>query len=140
MKKRPTDFVRRRLPPILALTAVAAVIVLFLLSDVECPIKSFTGVSCAGCGMTRACLSAARLDFAAAFEYHPLWVALPLVAVLLVFFKVKKMNKSFYATIFIMAALMIAVYVYRLCFMDSDVVTWQPKSGKLYRLIKKIIS
>ena len=36
-----------------------------------CPFRFFFGISCPGCGMTRALLAALRLDFAAAFSYHP---------------------------------------------------------------------
>lgn len=32
-----------------------------------CPFRFFFGISCPGCGMTRALLAALRLDFAAAF-------------------------------------------------------------------------
>ena len=46
----------------------------------KCPMYNYFGMCCAGCGMTRACLSALRLDFAQAFEYHPLFfVAIPSV-------------------------------------------------------------
>ena len=35
-----------------------------------CPFRFFFGISCPGCGMTRALLAALRLDFAAAFSYQ----------------------------------------------------------------------
>ena len=38
-----------------------------------CPFYRLTGIPCPGCGMTRAFLAAARLDFGAAFAYHPLF-------------------------------------------------------------------
>ena len=43
----------------------------------DCPFRFFFGISCPGCGMTRALLAALRLDFAAAFSYHPLFFLLP---------------------------------------------------------------
>ena len=44
----------------------------------KCPAKLFLGIPCPGCGLTRAYFSALRLDFAAAFRYHPLFpVAMP---------------------------------------------------------------
>ena len=42
-----------------------------------CPFRFFFGISCPGCGMPRALLAALRLDFAAAFSYHPLFFLLP---------------------------------------------------------------
>ena len=44
----------------------------------KCPDKLFLGIPCPGCGLTRAHLAALRLDFGAAFRYHPLFpTALP---------------------------------------------------------------
>lgn len=43
-----------------------------------CLFRWLFGVSCPGCGLTRATLAALRLDFQAAFHYHPLfWLATP---------------------------------------------------------------
>ncbi|WP_373689128.1 DUF2752 domain-containing protein [Clostridium sp. YIM B02551] len=40
---------------------------------IGCPIKFLTGISCAGCGMTRAWIRVIHLDFKGAFYYHPLF-------------------------------------------------------------------
>ena len=40
----------------------------------RCPFRLLTGIDCPGCGLTRAFLSAFRLDFRAAFRYHPLFL------------------------------------------------------------------
>ncbi len=56
----------------------AAALVLALLG-IGCPIKFATGVSCPGCGMTRAWLEALQLHFDRAFAYHPLFWLVPLV-------------------------------------------------------------
>ena len=46
-----------------------------LVLGVTCPILYFTGISCAGCGMSRAWMCLLHLDFAGAFYYHPLfWI------------------------------------------------------------------
>jgi len=36
-----------------------------------CPVVSLTGTPCPGCGMTRACVSLAQAQPAAAWTYHP---------------------------------------------------------------------
>ena len=50
--------------------AVYCMIVYFL--KMPCPIYFFSGISCPGCGMTRALFSLLRFDFDAALYYHPL--------------------------------------------------------------------
>ncbi len=50
-----------------------------------CPVKRITGLPCPGCGMTRACLSLLRLDFAAAVRWHPLCFIIPLLAAMFIF-------------------------------------------------------
>jgi hypothetical protein len=47
-----------------------------------CPIKMLTGYPCPGCGMTRACWSLLKLDFAEAFYFHPLSYLLASVVIL----------------------------------------------------------
>ena len=51
-------------------------------TGIGCPIKFLTGISCPGCGMTRAWLSALKLDFAQALAYHPLYWTVPALLVL----------------------------------------------------------
>jgi len=46
---------------------------LFLLFVYKCPFSYFLHIPCPGCGVTRAHLAALRLDFKAAFAYHPLF-------------------------------------------------------------------
>lgn len=48
-----------------------ALIAVFYLSF-GCPVRLLTGVSCPGCGMTRALFALLKLDFSLAFEMHPL--------------------------------------------------------------------
>jgi hypothetical protein len=109
---------------------------------ITCPIKYLTGISCPGCGMTRACVSALRLDFAAAFFYHPLWVMLPPIAVLGPLLYVKKSKKAFWLLIGIFVAAMLAVYLWRLLFSSGDVVVFAPATGRIGRLfmyLKKLL-
>lgn len=67
--------VQRWLPASLAFIGL----VLFLYySNFGCPIKFLTGISCPGCGMTRAWLAAFHLRFDLALAYHPLFWLLPI--------------------------------------------------------------
>ena len=61
-----------------ALAAVALFYIVIESLGVTCPILFLTGISCAGCGMSRAWLSLLRLDLAGAFAFHPLfWLPVP---------------------------------------------------------------
>lgn len=53
--------------------SIVVVIILFIVFIYKCPINYFFGVQCPGCGITRAYLSALKLDFLSAFRYHPLF-------------------------------------------------------------------
>ena len=68
--KGAAELIRRALSCIGAL--FVAWLALYLL-DIGCVFRLMTGIPCPGCGMTRAWLAALRLDFAAAFAYHPLF-------------------------------------------------------------------
>lgn len=48
-----------------------------------CPFRLILGISCPGCGMTRALHSMLRLDFSGAFHYHPLFWTIPLIFIYL---------------------------------------------------------
>ena len=65
----------REAAAICAVVAFAA-IVLYVLG-IGCPIKFITGVSCPGCGMTRAWLEALQLHLDRAVCYHPLFWVVP---------------------------------------------------------------
>ena len=46
---------------------------------VTCIIKNLTGYMCPGCGITRACLSAIRLEFKKAFLCNPMFWSVPVL-------------------------------------------------------------
>lgn len=46
---------------------------------ITCIFRQYLGFVCPGCGMTRAMLSVLRLDFAAAFRYHPMFWSMPIL-------------------------------------------------------------
>lgn len=67
------------------LALCALVLVLWVSLSLPCPIRHLTGLPCPGCGMSRAWLAALRLDFAQAFRCHPMFWAVPVVALFAVF-------------------------------------------------------
>ena len=50
---------------------------------IPCPIRLITRLQCPGCGISRMLISMIKLNFTAAFEYHPvLFASLPFLAVI----------------------------------------------------------
>ena len=49
------------------LSIIIVLIIISYVSGIGCPVKFFTGISCPGCGMTRAWEAAFSLDFHQAF-------------------------------------------------------------------------
>lgn len=114
---------------------IVFIYVIFDVVGIGCPIKFVTGISCLGCGMTRAWLALLKLDFSAAFYYHPLF-ALPPVAAIVYFLK-SKINLKIYKIIMLtMAAAFITIYLYRLIFTDGDIVVFEPGNNILFRLLE----
>lgn len=105
---------------------------------IGCPIKFLTGISDAGCGMSRAWLSVLHLDFGRAFYYHPLWM-LPVPAVLAIFFKKRIPEKIYRLLVVCFVALFLMVYFYRMFFVpDQDIVVFRPWEGFIWRSIETI--
>ena len=99
---------------------------------ITCPIKWLTGCSCAGCGMSRAWLSVLRLDFAAAFGYHPLfWMSAVVCVCLLMGERLTPLLRSAGAAICIVCFL--AVYFWRLSDPNDSIVVFQPNQGAIPR-------
>ena len=92
---------------------IAVVAVVLYVAGIGCPIKFLTGISCPGCGMTRAWLSFLSLRPDLAFAYHPLFWMAPLV-VALAYFK-QKMDARLFQTLVIIALVSIlTVWIARL--------------------------
>lgn len=124
-----------------AITAVLAVVFFYALLQcfgITCPIKWVTGISCAGCGMTRAWLALLRLDFAQAFYYHPLFW-LPPVAIVLIYLNSKKNIKFYKISMLLIIGLSAIVYLYRMLWGSDDIVVFRPGDGVLWRVIHLLI-
>ena len=124
-------FLKKYMTVIIAVLCVIVIYGVMFALDVTCPIKHLTGVSCPGCGMTRACVSALKLDFASAFYYHPLWILLPFAVPALVILFIKRRYKAFFVMLGAVMLAFVAVYLYRLLYLEGDVVVWETEKGIL---------
>ena len=70
---------------LITLGIVAAIVVIMYLLEIRCFFNLLFGITCPGCGITRAYISLLRLDFAAAFEYNPMFWSVPILGVLYLF-------------------------------------------------------
>lgn len=93
--------------------AIAVICIIENILGIGCPIRHFTGIPCAGCGMTRAILSALRLNFHQAFYYHPLFWMVPVAGIILLSqdHLSKKWNRVFW---YLFIILFLGVYIFRL--------------------------
>lgn len=115
-----------------ALAGIALLYVALEALGVTCPIRFLTGISCAGCGMSRAWLSLLRLDLAGAFYYHPLfWLPIPAAALLLL--RRRLPDRLFTVGLALCAALFILVYFIRLV-LPGEIVVFAPREGLIWRL------
>lgn len=103
-----------------------------------CPILYLTGVSCPGCGMTRAWLALLHLDFPLAFSCHPLFFLAPLFLLVFLFEDRIDFRKYRWAVI-LTAVLFFLVYFIRLIWFPDDIVVFEPKNGLIYRTIHNIL-
>jgi hypothetical protein len=122
---------------LLLMLYLAGIYLFFSLLHIGCPLKFITGISCPGCGMTRAFYSLLQLDINKAMHYHPLFILVPLMVVLYLFdFYIKpKIVKGLWTVIIIT---FFSTYLFRLFLSQSDVVAIDITSSlmlKLYRLI-----
>lgn len=117
-----------------AILVIAAFYIVIELAGITCPIRFITGVSCAGCGMSRAWLALLRWDLSSAFAYHPLFW-LPVPAVFLLLFHKRIPSKGFRFGMAAVIVLFLAVYVVRLLMPEDTVVTFDPGQGLVLRLL-----
>ena len=104
---------------------------------ITCPIKYITGISCAGCGMSRAWIALLHLDISRAFYYHPLH-SLPTI-ILLIFFNKNKIKINNYKKILITAALVfVIIYLYRMINGSDNIVVFEPQNSIILRFIRNI--
>ncbi len=120
-----------------AILIIAVFYAVIEMAGITCPIRFLTGISCAGCGMSRAWLSLLRLDVASAIAYHPLfWLPVPAGLVLL--FRRQLPKTLVRLTLGMAVVLFLGVYVIRLLQPENTIVTFAPKAGFVYRVLANL--
>ena len=104
------------------------------LVGVRCPIRFLTGISCPGCGMTRAWIHLVCGDVRGAFAYHPL-VLVPAAAFVIYLWKDRFKDRTIRLLTAAAVVLFLAVYVIRAADPSQDVVVVRPRDGFIYRMI-----
>ncbi len=133
MRLMRNRFIKHRGTIVMMMITIASFYAIMLALGISCPIKYIFGVSCPGCGMTRATLSALRLDFIGAFYYHPLWLLpLPSLALLAILF-VKGKKKIARGVIGVLAVAFLITYFVRLADPSDIIVTFSPENSIIKR-------
>ncbi len=102
-----------------------------------CPFRLLSGISCPGCGMSRAVFALLSMDFGKAFTMHPLVFCLPFAV--LIFFKRKSIPKKVMTVLCVFAlTLLLAVYLIRMA-QDGTVVYADFESGLIYKLFHNML-
>ena len=123
---------------ILSVMTLVAGFMLLNLFGIGCPIKFLTGISCPGCGMTRATWKLITLDLPAALDYHPLSVAMPVFAALWLCFTLTKKPTARRVVVIVAVVALIGVYLYRQLTGGDEVVIFDPRQGYVYRTAVKL--
>lgn len=124
-----------------AFRAVLLILLFYVLLEmgfgIGCPFKYLTGISDAGCGMSRAWMSVLRGDFHRAFYFHPLW-PLPLLVMVLWSGK-RRLPARLYRTLMGLIVLaFLFVWIVRFFVPGQDIVVFEPWNGVAGRLLRWI--
>lgn len=112
---------------------IAAVFIFYFLGS-GCPQQALFGISCLGCGMTRAYIQLLHGNVKGAFFYHPAFWSVPIAAIVL-FFHNKIPKKLFYAILIFIFLFFLFVYLYRLSIHDP-VLRFDIREGWFYKVWK----
>lgn len=122
--------------------AAGGILLLYIVLEsigITCPIKYLTGISCAGCGMSRAWMAVFRGDFAAAYSFHPLFW-LPCAAAVLYAAR-RKIPVRIYKGCWIgVVMLAMSVYLVRMLNPGDTVVAFHPEEGALAGVIRAAVN
>lgn len=120
-----------------AFITITAVYVVLHILNIGCPIKFITGISCAGCGMTRAWLSVLELNFLQAFHFHPLFWTVPVISfVYLVRKRISNRTLRFVKGITII--LFTTVYIMRMLNPEDTVVEINIYKSVVWHILERV--
>jgi hypothetical protein len=128
---------RKKVIQKLVLLATLALYLTLTSLTIGCPIKFLTGISCPGCGMSRALFCALKGSIREAFYYHPLLPTAPLLVAYMMFDNSLKRRTS-HAVALSFIVLYISVYIVRIIFFANDIVSIDLSNGLIVKLSKRI--
>ena len=129
---------KKYLKLIIPLSMIALIYIVFHFIGIGCPIKFVTGVSCPGCGMSRACIWLLLGNISDAFYFHPLFWVVPFFPVLFILREAGKLPKKAYdVCITVICIAFIAVWIVRM-FSGGEVVVFEPENGAFARIFRHI--
>ena len=124
-----------------AVIAVAALLLVYGAAQVTCigvcPLRTVFGLSCPGCGMSRAWWELLSGNLQGALRYHPLFW-LPVPALLLLYFRDRIPPRIFTGSMIFLLLLLLAVYGIRMADPADQVVRFRPESGMFFRIFHAV--
>ncbi|MDR1801653.1 MAG: DUF2752 domain-containing protein [Lachnospiraceae bacterium] len=125
--------------------AIIAIIAYFVIimqfSPYLCPVYTFTGIPCPGCGLTRAGKLLLHGDLDGAFHMHPFiyGVAFILIALFISRYVIQKKNAELFKWLCILLIVgMLGFYIYRMLVFFPDVTPMvYYKDAFLYKILRK---
>lgn len=120
--------------PMIAIIIIITIYGFFILLKRGCPIKYWTGISCAGCGMTRAWKSLLMGNIQEAFSYHPL-LLLPAFLFIIILLRKKIPTRILHGIMAVVVVLFLGVYIIRMLNPNDIIIVLDVKQGALYQLL-----
>ena len=125
---------KQKISAFITITAVYAVLHTL---NIGCPIKFITGISCAGCGMTRAWFSVLELNFLQAFHFHPLFWTVPVIFFVYLFRK-RISNRTLRFVKGITIILFTTVYIMRMLNPEDTVVEINIYKSVVWHILERV--
>lgn len=116
------------------------IFIILMLTRIGCIFRFLTGIPCPACGMTRAYLSLFRLDFKSAFYYHPLFILLPPLILLVLYGDEpnSRIKSKFSLIMLIFLAIFIFTWIYRLFFVKNSPIGIDFSTSFVLKLVYKL--